>query len=72
MDSIILYSLHCPKCKVLELKLQKAGIEFTIIDNEDTVVEVGKANHILDVPILQVGDNFYNFTNAVKYINERI
>lgn len=30
---IILYSTHCPKCKVLEKKLQMANITYTVFDN---------------------------------------
>ena len=29
----ILYSTHCPKCKVLEKKLQMANITYTVFDN---------------------------------------
>lgn len=53
------------------MKLNKAGIAFTIVDDQAKVLEAGKANGINSMPILQVGDKFYDFTNAVKYINER-
>ena len=33
--NIVVYSTHCPQCKVLEKKLQMAGIEFTICDDMD-------------------------------------
>jgi len=71
MDSnVILYTLNCPKCKVLELKLKKANIEFKIVDDQTTVVNIGKDHNISSAPILQVGDCFLDFAGAVKYINE--
>ncbi len=66
-----LYSTHCPKCRVVEMKLKQKGIPCEIIDDVDTVVKVGQDNHILSAPILQVDDVFLKFEEAVKYINER-
>jgi glutaredoxin-related protein len=31
-DYVIVYTIHCPACKVLEKKLQKAGIDYGIVD----------------------------------------
>ena len=30
---IILYTTHCPRCKVLETKLNNKNLEYTIVDN---------------------------------------
>ena len=68
---IKLYSTHCPKCKVVEMKLAQKKIDYKMIDNQEEVVAVGKEHHIMSAPILQVGDEFLDFAAAVKYINER-
>ena len=31
-DYVIVYTIHCPACNVLEKKLQKAGIDYGIVD----------------------------------------
>jgi len=67
---ITLYSTHCPKCKIIEMKLAQKKVEFEMVDDPDTVVEVGRANHILSAPILKADDKFFDFQGAVKFINE--
>lgn len=71
MDKLVLYSSGCPKCKVVELKLKQKNIEFELIEDENKVVEIGKANNILSVPILQVNDKYLDFSSAINYIKER-
>lgn len=34
---IKLYSTHCPKCKVLTIKLTQKNINFEVIDDIDTM-----------------------------------
>lgn len=70
MEEIILYSTHCPKCKTVELLLAKKNPEFTMVDDIETVVEVGKAHGIMGAPILQVGDEFFDFSKAVQFLNK--
>ena len=67
---IKLFSTHCPKCKIIEMKLQQKNIDFVLEENVDEVVEVGRKVGILSAPILQVEDKFLDFAAAVKYINE--
>ena len=51
------------------MKLKQTNLEFTTIDDEDAVVEVGKMNGIIGAPILQVDDKFLDFNAAVKFVN---
>jgi len=69
---VVLYSTNCPKCKILELKLKQANIDFELITDIDTVVKVGETNNIISAPILKVDDNYYDFGTAVKLVNEGI
>lgn len=67
--TVTLYTIHCPKCKVLEKKLSLKGVSFTIVDDEEEVVRVGKEHKILSAPILCVNNEFMDFTASVKWLN---
>ena len=47
-DYVIVYTIHCPACDVLEKKLRKAGIDYDIID------DVEKMTNIEQFPMMQV------------------
>lgn len=66
MEKLILYSNNCPKCKVLKTKLEQKNIAYQETDDFSTVIERG----ILSMPVLQNGEKFMDFTQAVKYVNE--
>ena len=61
----ILYTTHCPKCKVIENKLKAKNIEFVTVDAQDKLLELG----ITSVPVLKVDDKMLNFLEANKYVN---
>lgn len=67
---VVLYSTNCPRCRVIELKLKKEGIDFKIVTDLDTVLSIGKKAGINSAPILEVGGKFFDFPAAIKYINE--
>lgn len=72
MDKIILYSTHCPKCRVVEKKLEQANINYTEVDaSNPEVIEMLSGKGFRQMPILQVGENFIGFTEAVKWIGEQ-
>ena len=63
---IIMYTTHCPQCKILAKKLDRKGVSY--IEEEDTqkMVELG----ISTVPMLSVdGGAPMNFKQAVEWIN---
>ena len=64
---ITLYSTHCPKCKILEKKLDNAKIKYEICDDRELMAEKG-----FDLmPVLDVDGQIMNFGEAVKWVNER-
>lgn len=64
---IILYSTHCPKCKILEKKLDNAKIQYEICDDRELMAEKG-----FDfMPVLEVDGQTMGFSEAVKWVNER-
>lgn len=61
----MLYTTHCPQCRVLEKLLIDKGIEFEIVED----VELMRAMNIISVPQLQVNGTLMNMAMAVKWIN---
>ena len=66
MPNIILYSSHCPRCKVLENKLTKKNISYTLFDDVQKMIELG----ITSVPVFEVDGVKMKFRDANKWINE--
>ena len=62
---ITLYTTHCPKCTVLEKKLRAKNIPYNICEDREIMKIMGFAF----LPVLQVDDKTYNFTEAVEYVN---
>ena len=63
--NIVLYSTHCPRCNVLEKKLQQKKIDYKEIN--DTAIMEQKG--YLSVPVLEVNGKSMNFKEAFNYVN---
>lgn len=64
---IILYSTNCPRCKVIEKKLQLKNIDFIV----DTDVSKMMAKGFRQAPILEIDENFLDFAEANQWINKQ-
>lgn len=62
--SVIVYSTHCPKCKVLVGKLKQKNIHY----EEITDVELMQSKGFVTVPKLEVNGVVYDFKEAVEWI----
>jgi glutaredoxin-related protein len=67
MGKVILWSTHCPRCKVLELKLKQKNINY----EENTSVEEMTARGFKEAPKLEVDDVVMDFKQAVDWIKEQ-
>ena len=65
--NVILYTTHCPRCRVLAAKLDKANISYEINDDIEELIEAG----FHSAPVLKVGETMMNFTEANKWIGEQ-
>lgn len=65
-----IYTTGCPKCRVLEKKLEQLGETYETVNDVQKVVEVGRREGILSAPILERDGKFYDFTHAVSLVNE--
>ena len=64
---ITLYTIDCPKCKVLEKKLNNAGITYLTVKDKNEIMAKG-----MDLmPVLEVDDVRMNFKQACDWVNER-
>ena len=65
---ITLYSTGCPKCKVLEAKLEQKKIEYKKESDVDKMLELG----IKSAPVLSIdGESLLQFAEAVKWVNNQ-
>lgn len=62
---VILYSTGCPKCEVLEKKLNNAGITYGKCNDVDVMTKLG----IQRVPVLSVDGKLHEFSEANIWIN---
>ena len=65
MANIILYTTHCPKCNVLESKLNSKNIAHSVFDDTQSMIEMG----IKQSPVLSIDGIYYDFVDAVKWVN---
>lgn len=64
--NVILYTIDCPKCKVLEKKMKLKGIEFEACHDIKKMRELG----ISSAPQIQVDDGpLMDFREANKWVN---
>lgn len=64
---VVLYSIDCPKCKILEKKLDQAGIQYDVCKDRGIMEQKG-----FDfMPVLDVDGQIMDFGEAAKWVNER-
>lgn len=61
---VILYSTHCPKCVVLEKKLNQKSISYEEVNDVKIIREKG----FLSVPMLEVDGEIMDFKTAFNYV----
>ena len=62
----VLYTTHCPKCNVLYKKMTDKGISFEVSEDIDHLIEMG----YMTAPMLYDGEKYYDFSEAMKLMNE--
>ena len=61
---VILYSTNCPKCQVLEKKLNANDIDYTIINDTDLMIKKG----FMSAPMIEVDGDVMDFKSAVEWL----
>ena len=62
---VTLYTTHCPRCMVLEKKLNAKNIDY--VENTDVDLMISKG--IMSVPVLKVDEKQLNFKEANEWLN---
>jgi glutaredoxin len=65
--NVVLYSTHCPKCKILETKLKQKNIPYEEVNDVDVMLSKGFST----APMLEVDNVVYGFKDAADWIKER-
>ena len=64
---IVLFSTKCPRCCVLEKKLQQKNISYEEVND----VEIMKEKGYLSVPVLEADGTSMDFKTANDWINSQ-
>ena len=64
---IILYTIDCPKCKVLIQKLNDKNIPYIICDDIDVMMNKG----LTTVPVVEKNGELMSFKEAIDWINTK-
>lgn len=64
--NVILYSTNCPKCQVLEKKLNANNINYTIINDTDLMIKKG----FMSAPMIEVDGDVMDFKSAVEWLKK--
>lgn len=67
MENLILYSNGCPKCRVLENKLNAKHINFIKNSNVEELIPLG----IKSLPALKCDNDLMNFMEANDWVNKQ-
>lgn len=67
--NIVLYTIDCPNCLVLEKKLNDKTIEFLKVSDKDTIIAKGLGDSTF--PILDVDGEAMNYKSAIQWINNQ-
>lgn len=62
-----MYSTGCPKCKVLQSKLESKKISYVVVSDVSSIIAKG----ITTVPVLEIDGRLLDFKKAVDWVNER-
>lgn len=64
MEKVILYTTHCPRCKILADKLNEKHVTYEEFTDKQKMLEMG-----MDMmPVLQIGNAQYGFKEAMKLV----
>lgn len=68
MSKIIVYTTHCPRCKVLEKTLNSLNYEYVAVEDVEKILKMG----ITEVPYMEVDGELMNFKMAMLWLKEKL
>lgn len=67
-----LYTTNCPKCVVLEKKLNNKNINYKKVEDIEKILEIANEQGINTAPILEIDGEYFDFSHANTYINNMV
>lgn len=67
--SIVLYTIGCKNCDILEKKLEAKNIKFLRVSDKDTLIAKGFSDSFF--PILEVDGVTMNYKTAIQWVNNQ-
>lgn len=64
---IKMYTTHCPKCKVLYMKMMNKNIQFTEVEDVEEMKRLG----LKSAPALNIDGKILTFEEALKWVKEQ-
>lgn len=65
---VILYTTNCPKCKILEKKMNDKNVQFETVTDIDVMISKG----FMMAPMLEVDGKVMDFVTANTWINNYV
>ena len=65
MRRVVLYTTGCPRCRVLERKLDEAGISYAEEEDVNYLVRIGMKS----APALEVDGRLLDFSEALLWVS---
>ena len=63
---VTFYSNNCPRCKILQQKLDEKGVIYEKVSD----VEIMKQKGFMSVPMLEVDEKIMTYVEAINWIKE--
>ena len=67
--NVVLYTIGCKSCEILEKKLEAKNIKFLRVSDEETLIAKGFEKSTF--PILEVGGVVMSYKTAVQWVNNQ-
>ena len=67
--NIVLYTIGCKSCEILEKKLEVKNIKFLKVSDEETLIAKGFGDSLF--PILEVDGVTMSYKTAIQWINNQ-
>lgn len=62
--NVILYSTGCPQCRVLGSKLDAAGVQYSVVSDEEEMIAKGFSS----APMLEIDGDVMNAQEAFHWL----
>ena len=64
---VTFYSNNCPRCKILQQKLDEKGVIYEKVSDMNILIQKG----FKSVPMLEVDGNIMNYLEAINWVKEQ-